>query len=141
MDAFAAYSHALAAMAMMGLKTLALGPLSGMRKAADGLAPGAVPPQDYSDATYRWHRAYGNATESAGTFALVTVAAILAGATPFWVNLCAVVFVLSRGGMLAMHLRGGQADRGPRSFTYALGWLMCGALAIMAIVTVYGGSV
>lgn len=136
---FASYGHAIVAMALMGLMTIVLSPLSAMRKTADGLAPGATPPQDYDNATYRWHRAYANATETTGTFALVTLAAILAGAAPFWVNLFASVFVLMRLVMLAIHLRGGKADMGARSFAYVGGALMCVLLALMAIVAVFGG--
>ncbi|MEB8385983.1 MAPEG family protein [Rhodobacteraceae bacterium KMM 6894] len=140
MDAFAAYGHAITAMALMGLMVLVLGPLSAMRKASDGLAPGAIPPQVYENPTYRWHRAYGNATESAGTFALVTVAAILAGAAPFWVNLFAAVFIVARIVMAVLHVRGGKADRGARSMAYVVGAMMCIALAISAIAAVFGGT-
>lgn len=140
MDAFAAYGHAVIAMALTGLMVLVLSPLSAMRKTAAGLAPGATPPQDYDNATYRWHRAYGNLTETAGTFALVTLAAILAGAAPFWVNLFASVFVVARLVMLIVHLRGGKADMGARSISYVVGALMCIALAIMAIAAVFGGG-
>ncbi|MDX1784676.1 MAG: MAPEG family protein [Roseovarius sp.] len=140
MNEFAAYGHAIVAMALMGVMTLALSPLSAMRKTAAGLAPGATPPQDYADATYRLHRAYSNAAETVGTFALVTLAAILAGAAPFWVNLYASVFFISRVVMLIIHLRGGKADMGARSFAYVLGWLMCLLLAISAILAVFGGA-
>lgn len=140
MDVVAGYGHAIIAMALMGLMTLVLGPVSAMRKSADGLAPGATPPQDYANATYRWHRAYGNAAETSGTFALVTLAAILAGAAPFWVNLFAAVFVVARLVMLVLHVRGGQAERGPRSIAYVVGAAMCIALALSAIAAVFGGA-
>ncbi|QIE44127.1 MAPEG family protein [Pseudohalocynthiibacter aestuariivivens] len=139
MHDFAQYGHAIIAMALMGLTTLVLSPLSAMRKTAAGLVPGATPPEDYASATYRWHRAYGNAAESVGTFALVTLAAILAGAAPFWVNLFASTFFVARIVMLVIHLRGGKADMGARSFAYVLGWLMCILLAILAILAVFGG--
>ena len=138
MDQFAAYGHSIVAMALMGLMTLVLSPLSAMRKTALGLAPGSTPDADYANAAYRWHRAYSNAAETVGTFALVTLAAILAGAAPFWVNLFASVFVVARIVMLAVHLRGGKADMGARSFAYVAGWLMCIFLAIMAVLAVFG---
>ena len=40
--------------------------------------------------------------------------------------------------MLAVHLRGGKADMGARSFAYVAGWLMCIFLAIMAVLAVFG---
>ncbi len=139
MQDFAQYGHAITAMALMGVMTLVIGPMTAIRKSADGLAPGATPPQDYANATYRWHRAYSNAIESTGIFALVTLAAILAGATAFWVNLFAAGFFISRVVMLVIHLRGGKADRGARSMAYALGALMCMLLAFAAILAVFGG--
>ncbi len=128
-------------MALIGLLALILSPMSAMRKQAAGLAPGATPPEDYADATYRWHRAYANLTEATGSFALVTLAAILAGAAPFWVNLFATVFLVARLVMLVIHLRGGKPHMGARSIVYVLGWVMCILLAIFAIVAAFGGAV
>lgn len=139
MDGFDAYGHAIAAMALMAVIVLAIGPVSALRKQAAGLAPGATPPQDYANPAFRWHRAHGNASESMGVFAAVTVAAILAGASPLWVNWLASLFVVARVAMLVLHVGGiGRADVGPRSFAYVAGALCCFGLAGLALAKVFG---
>ena len=141
MDAFAQYGHALLAMVGVAVFQMLLSPLSAMRKTRAGIAPGAQPPADYGDACYRWHRAYGNLAESVGAFVAVTVAAILAGAAPFWVNLFASIFLAVRVVLAVVHIKGiGKPDMSVRSFTYVAGWLMCLCLAYLAIKAVlYSG--
>ncbi|MFU1476551.1 MAPEG family protein [Roseovarius sp. C7] len=136
-ELFAPYAHAIAAMAGMGLMVLILAPITGRMKAKLGLAPGAEPEADYANAAYRWHRAYGNAAESAGSFALVTLAAILAGASPVWVNWLASLFFLARLVLVVVHAGGfGRADMSLRSYVYIFGWLLCIILGLMAIIAV-----
>ena len=140
MDLFAAYGHAIVAMAIFAVMTLVLGPVAAIAKQRSGLAPGAQPVADYSDKGYRLHRAHGNAAETAGIFALVTLAAILAGAAAFWVNLFTGLFLLARILMLVVHVGGiGGANAGLRSMSYAFGKLMCLLLAVLAIIAVFGG--
>lgn len=140
MEQFAAYGHALVAMAGLGLMQMIMSPLSAMKKTKLGLAPGAAPEADYASATYRWHRAYGNLAETTGAFVAVTLAAILAGSSPFWVNLLASLFLLSRVVMAVVHINGiGKADMSLRSFAYVAGWAMCIGLALMAIVNAFAG--
>ncbi|MAO25908.1 MAPEG family protein [Roseovarius sp.] len=136
-ELFAPYAHAIAAMAGMALLVLVLSPVTGWMKSKLGLAPGAAPEADYSNPAYRWHRAHGNAAENAASFALVTLAAILAGANPVWVNWLASLYLLSRLVLLVVHVGGiGRADMGPRSFLYVFGWLLCIILGLMAIIAV-----
>ena len=140
MGAFAQYGHAIVALASMAAFTLILGPISGMRKRVHGLTPGAEPKADYADPCYRWHRAQQNTAEIIGPFAAVVLAAILAGANPFMVNLLATLFFASRLLLAVVHIKGiGKADMSVRSFTYIAGWLMCIILAILAIAAVFGG--
>ncbi|MFK7938958.1 MAG: MAPEG family protein [Roseovarius sp.] len=140
MTGFEAYGHAIVAMAAVGMMQMVMSPLSAMKKTALGLAPGATPEQDYSSATYRWHRAYGNLAETVGAFVAVTLAAILAGASPFWVNLLASLFLLSRVVMAVVHIKGiGGADMSLRSFAYVAGWAMCIGLGLMAIFNALAG--
>lgn len=140
MEAFAPYSHAIAAIAGTTMLLLLMSPISAMRKTAQGLAPGATPEQDYDNACYRWHRAYSNLAENLGAFAAVTIAAILAGSNPFWVNLLASLFLVFRIVLAVVHIKGlGKPDMGVRSFTYVAGWLTCLVLGVMAILsTVFG---
>ncbi|WP_371223565.1 MAPEG family protein [Roseovarius sp. 2305UL8-3] len=140
MEAFAAYGHALVALAATAIFGLLMSPLSAMRKTAFGLAPGQEPAADYGSSVYRWHRAYLNLAESMGFFAAVTVAAILAGGSPFWVNLYASVFFVSRLVMAVIHIRGlGGPDRSLRSMAYAVGMLMCVLLGLTAIINGFAG--
>ncbi|QGY00333.1 MAPEG family protein [Roseovarius faecimaris] len=140
MEPFAPYSHAIVALAGTAILLLIMSPLSAMKKSAMGLAPGATPEQDYTNACYRWHRAYGNLAESIGTFAAVTLAAILAGASPFWVNLLASLFLVIRIFLAVVHIKGiGKPDMSLRSFTYVAGWLICLILALLAIFAAIGG--
>ncbi len=133
-NGFAEYSHAIAAMAAFALMTLILAPLSGYAKAKDGVVAGGAPPSDYANAAYRLWRAHMSATEIIGAFTAATIAAMLAGAAPFWVNLAAVVFLVSRIAHAAVHIAGiGAADRGLRSILFVIGWIICAVLAIMAI--------
>lgn len=137
-EVFDAYGHAVVAMALIGLLGLIMGPIVGRRKATIGLPPGAVPEADYSTAVYRWHRAYQNLSESMGFFVAVTLAAILAGASPFWVNLLASVFLLARLVMLVVHVRGlGRADMSLRSLAFGVGLMAAILLALLAIAEVF----
>ncbi|KIC39495.1 MAPEG family protein [Leisingera sp. ANG-M7] len=138
MEAFAAYSHALAALVIFTLITLALSPFSALAKQKAGLAPGATPQQDYADKAYRLNRAYLNGCETLPAFLTVTLVAILAGAAPFWVNLLASVAVVSRVFMIFIHLQGiGKPHSGPRSVFYVLGWACMAGLAILALAAVF----
>ncbi len=138
MEQFAAYGHAIVAMAGMAIFGLFLSPLSAMRKSKLGLAPGAEPTADYTSEVYRWHRAYGNLAETMGFFVACTMAAILAGANPFWVNLLASIFFISRVVLAVVHIGGiGKPDMSARSFIYVAGWLACVLLALMAIFSVF----
>ncbi len=137
MEDFAAYGHAIVAMAGTAIFGLVLSPLSAMRKSAIGLAPGCQPEADYTSAVYRWHRTYANLSETMGYFVACTVAAILAGASPFWVNLFASIFFVSRLVLAVVHIKGlGKPDMSTRSFVYVAGWLMCILLGLMAIFAV-----
>jgi len=138
MEQFAQYGHAIVSMAGMALLTLLFSPLSAIRKTSDGLAPGCQPEADYNSATYRWHRAYSNLTETTGPFGLVVVAAILAGANPLWVNALASAFLVSRVVLAIVHVKGiGKPNMSVRSFTYVFGWIMCIGLAVLAIAAVF----
>ena len=111
MEQFAAYGHAIVAMAgtaIFGLPQPALGDAqigdwSGTRLRS--------PTADYSSAVYRWHRAYGNLTETMGFFVAWSLAAILAGASPFWVNLSCLDLLSSAGLVLAFVHIGASASR------------------------------
>lgn len=137
MEVFEPYALSIAALAVFALMGLVLNPVSAARKAADGVASGALPEADYDNPTYRLSRAYMNAMELTGFFTAVTVAAMLAGASPFWVNLLASIFLVSRIVVAIVHIRGiGKANLGPRTVIFTVGWACCIFLAVLAIVAV-----
>ena len=141
MEGFQEYGHALVALSGVAILLLIMSPLSALQKQASGVAPGAQPEADYSNSCYRWHRAYGNLAESIGPFVAVTLAAILAGANPFWVNLFASLFLVVRVVVTVVHVTGvGKPVSGMRSFTYVGGWAICLALAYLSIKAVLFGG-
>ncbi|WP_299945027.1 MAPEG family protein [uncultured Ruegeria sp.] len=138
MEVYAEYSHAIASLVIFTLIILFMSPFSALAKAGKGLAPGATPEQDYADKAYRLNRAYLNGTETLPAFLTVTVAAILLGGSPFWVNLLASLALLARIVMLVIHLRGiGQPHSGLRSVTYVVGWACMVILGLIALVAAF----
>lgn len=138
MEQFAQYGHAIVSLAVFALLTLLLSPVAAARSTGAGYAPGEVPKADYGDPIYRLMRAYLNAMEMTGLFATVTIAAILAGASPYWVNLLASIFLLSRLLVVVVHIAGiGKPNLGPRTMIFVVGWACCVILAIMAVVAVF----
>lgn len=134
MEQFSAYSHAIVSLAVFAILGLLISPIAAARKSGEGVTAGSMPAADYGNLTYRINRAYLNAAEMAGFFALVTIAAILAGASPFWVNWLASIFLISRLAVAFVHIRGiGAQNMGPRTMLFVLGWACCVVLALLAI--------
>lgn len=138
MDVFAEYGHAVASVMIFTLVVLVMAPFSALAKQGKGLAPGAMPVQDYSDKAYRLNRAYLNGTETLPAFAAVTLAAILMGVSPFWVNLLASIALIARLAMLAVHIRGvGKPHSGLRSVLYVIAWACMAVTGLMALVAAF----
>ncbi|NVO54660.1 MAPEG family protein [Rhodobacteraceae bacterium B1Z28] len=138
MENFAEYSHAITSLVVFTLVVLVMAPFSALAKQGKGLAPGATPQQDYSDNAYRLNRAYLNGTETLPAYVAVTMAAILLGVSPFWVNLLASVALVARLVMLVVHIRGvGKPHSGLRSVLFVLGWACMVVMGIMALVAAF----
>lgn len=138
MEQFAAYSHALAALIGFAVIVLALSPFSALAKQKAGLEPGATPVANYADKAYRLNRAYLNGCETLPAYLTVTLVAILAGASPFWVNLLAALVLVARVLMVIVHITGtGRAQAGLRTVFYVSGWALMLGLAILALVAVF----
>ena len=134
LDVFAEYSHAIASLVIFTLIVLFVSPFTALAKQGKGLAPGATPEQDYSDKAYRLNRVYLNGTETLPAYLAVIIAAILLGASPFWVNLLASVALVARIVMLVIHLRGiGKQNSGLRSISYVVGWACMVILGVLAL--------
>ena len=138
MEHFAEYGHAVVSLAGLGLLWAVLGPLSAVMKERSGAAPGGDVAPDYANPAYRWSRAYANLTETAPAFVAVVVAAMAAGASPFWTNLLAALFLLSRIVVAFVHIRGlGKPAHGLRSILFTIGWASVTILAVFAIIAVF----
>ncbi|KIN64690.1 Inner membrane protein [Sulfitobacter noctilucicola] len=133
MEAFAGYSHAIASLALWSLICLVLGGLSTRGRTAENRCACGQPKRDYSDVVYRRGRAFANAIEMSGPFIGTTIAAILIGVAPFWVNLLASVFVVSRIVMAIVHI--GTENQPARSATWVIGWICVIVLALMTFRT------
>jgi len=127
---FNPYSHALAALALWAILMTILGMLS-VIGAPKARTESGLPVRDYSDPAYRRHRAFQNAIETTGPFVAATLAAILTGGSPFWVNLLASVFLAARIAIAAVHIR--TEIQPLRSAFWAVGLLCMLALALIAV--------
>ncbi|SIS70436.1 Uncharacterized conserved protein, MAPEG superfamily [Roseivivax lentus] len=141
MDTLVQYGHAVVALAATTFFGLLVGPLTAVAKMTGGLQAGSTPEQDYGNRLYRFNRAYLNLVETMGFFVASVAAAILAGASPYWVNLLASVFFVSRLVLFAVHAAGiGPMNFGPRTFIYVVGWLCCLVMSVMAILAILSAA-
>ena len=137
MEHLSQYGHAIASVALYGVIAQVLNAATGIRKGALNMAPGENYAPNYDDPAYRLDRTYMNTIESLVFFAAIVAAAILAGASPFWINLLASLALVTRVAMLVVHLRGiGKPHNGPRSVFYVSGWVCMLVIALFALVAV-----
>ncbi len=134
-DAFAAYSHATASLALWGLLMTVLMLMSTAGRTPENRTESGLVKRNYADPAYRRHRAFANAIETTGPFIAVTVAAILTGANPFWVNLLASVFVVARIVMAVIHIA--TRNQPARSAAFGVGLLCILGLAGLAVVAAF----
>lgn len=132
MEAFDTYSHAIAALALWSILVMVLAALSTVGRTEQDRSASGKPKRNYANAWYRRERAFANAVESSGPFIAATVAAMLAGAAPFWVNLLASLFILARFFMAIVHIR--TENQPLRSAGFTVGLICVAAMAVMALV-------
>ena len=135
MEYFAAYSHAIVSLALWALLVAILSALSTRGRTPENRCDCGKPKRDYSNKWYRSERAFMNAVETSGPFIAATLAAILAGAAPFWVNLFASLFIVARVIMAVVHIR--TENQPMRSACFAVGLFCVLALILMAIVAAF----
>ncbi|WP_299558010.1 MAPEG family protein [uncultured Sulfitobacter sp.] len=135
MEGLAMYSHAIASLGLWAVLVSVLAALSTIGRTAEARCDCGKPKRDYGDPVYRRERAFMNAVEGSGPFIAATVAAILIGAAPFWVNLFASVFIVARIGMAAVHI--GTTVQGARSAFFMVALVSVLAQAIMAVVAAF----
>lgn len=131
MENFVAYGHAIVSIALWSMLCLVLGMVATRGKTPDNTTESGLPKRDYSSVAYRRGRAQANAIEMSGPFIGATVAAILAGADPFWVNTLASVFLVSRVAMAVVHI--GTENQAARSGTWMVGLICVVSLVVMAV--------
>lgn len=138
MDQFAAYGHAIASVVIWAVMAQILNAATGIRKGAANLAPGDTHKADYENAAYRLDRAYMNTVETLAFYAAIVVAAVLAGANPFWINLLATWALVLRIAANVVYLRGiGQAYGGLRT-QMMIGVSLCNILmAVLAVAALF----
>jgi uncharacterized MAPEG superfamily protein len=126
-----AYAPTVVVLALWGILTFVLSIVAVVGKPRASCACGQ-PARDYSDPTYRRHRAFQNALEATPFFLSATLAAIVIGAVPFWVNLLAVVFLIARLCTAGVHV--GTTIQPLRSIFWTVGVICCLGLAGLAVV-------
>jgi uncharacterized MAPEG superfamily protein len=135
MEMFAPYSHAIAALSLWALLVCILSMFSTIGRTAESRCDCGKPKRDYSDPAYRRERAFMNAIEGAGPYLAVTVAAIMSGANPFWVNLFASVYLVARIGMAVVHIK--TENQPMRSLFFVVGLISVLAQAINVLIAVF----
>lgn len=132
MEAFATYSHAITSLALWALLVSVLGAVSTRGRTPENRSECGKPKRNYDDPWYRSERAFMNAVETSGPFIASTVAAILIGASPFWVNLFASVFIIARIVMGYVHIR--TTNQAARSICFSVGLVCILGLVVLTIV-------
>lgn len=106
MQDFASYGWALAAVALYAVMTQVLNAATGIRKGKLKMVPGAHHEPDFNNPAYRLDRTYMNSVEMMVFYTALVLTAIMAGASPLWVNLFAVAGLLLRITANILYLRG-----------------------------------
>ncbi|SFS73419.1 MAPEG family protein [Sulfitobacter marinus] len=135
MEAFATYSHAITSLALWALVITVLSGFSTRGRIDENRAECGKPKRNYDDPWYRSERAFMNAVETSGPFIAATVAAILIGASPFWVNLFASIFVIARIAMGFVHIR--TTNQPARSMFFAVGLVCILGLVVLTIMAAF----
>ncbi len=135
MESLAVYGHAIASLGLWAILVSVLAALSTTGRVAENRCDCGKPKRNYDDPVYRRERAFMNAVEGSGPFIAATVAAILIGAAPFWVNLFAAAFIVARVVMAVAHIA--TTSHPMRSLFFMIGLLCILAQAVLAIATAF----
>lgn len=137
MDQFASYGHAILSLVIMAVLAQVLNAMTGIKKGNNKMTPGATYQPDFTNPGYRLDRAHMNGVENLGIVTAAIVGAMLAGASPFWVNILASVILLTRLVYTFFYVRGlGGGYGGARTGLAVLSSACVVCLAIMTAVAV-----
>ena len=131
MELFEAYSHALASLAGWAILIL-VGIMVAGRYQSKSETDTGLPKRDYASQGYRAHRHQQNMLEMGGAFIAATLAAMLTGASPFWVNLLASLFLVSRIAMMVVHVW--TVNQPARSACWTVGAVCVLGLGIFGVI-------
>lgn len=96
--------------------------------------PGMPVRLDHNALSFRAIRTYQNSIETLPVFGFALIVAIIAGVSPWWVNLIAGVYLGFRLLFWAIYYSGiGKVTGGPRTIAFVGGLIANVALAIMAV--------
>lgn len=135
MDMIDAYSHATASLAFWAILVCVLAAYSTIGRTSENRCACGKPKRDYSDPVYRRERAFMNAVEGGGPFVAATVAAILIGAAPFWVNLFATVYLVARIAVAVVHTA--TTNEPLRSLFFMIGFFAILGQAVIVLIAVF----
>lgn len=125
----------LAALAIIVLLQSFLGAVFGLVLGPS--VPGEVPEGSHSNFGHRALRTYQNSVENLPAFAVAAIAAMLAGADPWTVNVLSASYVGTRVLYWAVYYGNvGAHAGGPRTLLYIIGMTLNFALAIFALLAV-----
>jgi uncharacterized MAPEG superfamily protein len=101
--------------------------------------PGGKYKGDYGEFGFRTLRSYSNSTETIAVFAFSLLLAMIAGASPGWVNWLAVLYIVARVFHWVFYYAGlGPNIGGPRTVAFVLGWIINVLLAVIALFALFG---
>ncbi len=138
--ALAAYSTALAALMLLILAVLVQAFLAGVigLNKSGGELPGVPLQGNHANLNFRVLRTYGNSVENLPVFTATLLLAIIASASPKWVNALAAIHVAFRLLFWGVYYSGiGKVAGGPRTIAYVLGWFTNLALAVITTVALF----
>ena len=139
--ALSPYTTAIGALMLLVLAVLIQALLAGVigLNKSGGELPGVPLQGNHASLNFRVLRTYANSTENLPAFAVTLMLAILAGASPKWVNLLAALHVTFRFAFWGIYYSGvGKVAGGPRTISYVLAWFTNLALAVVAVSALFG---
>jgi len=134
----AAYKLAFMALCMVALITLIQNVLTApLAFVSEEQVPGMPLRFDHSKLSFRVLRTYSNSAEGLPAFGFSVLIGIVAGASAFWVNTLAIVFLMSRLAFWAIYYSGvGKVAGGPRTMSFVVGLVSNTMLVIFALVAI-----
>ncbi|HYC00884.1 MAG TPA: MAPEG family protein [Candidatus Limnocylindrales bacterium] len=130
-DWIAPYAATVWAMGMTGaliLLQLVVLDVAGIRT---GHVPGSTVTADHGNFLFRATRAHANINESIAAFILLALFGVLSGASPWWMNTLAWVYLVARVAHMLCYYAGAQI---PRSISFGISMTALVGMLIVGVV-------